>query len=502
MLRGFVHVLRLLRAFWRLARSEGAVVVAEQLGKPLWPLALLRLGQAPSSLSDALQALGPAYVKLGQSLASRPDLIGPDLAKRLYDLQDRLPPFPLEVAKATLQKAIGPDAPSVLTTLSPAIAAASMAQVHRATWSSPEGEHDVAVKILRPDVERRMARDLSAFAFGARLAERFSAEARRLRLSSVVDTLAQSVAAELDFRLEAAAMDELRQYHAHDAALMIPALHWPLIRKEVLVTDWMEGTPVNRDTVATLTQRHPRLGEVLLTTFLKQAFFAGVFHADLHQGNVLVRDDGRLVLLDFGIVGRLGANERRFLAEILYGFIAQDYLRAAEVHFEAGYVPAVHTPEAFAQSLRAIGSPIHNREAAAISMGHLLSQMFENTYRFGMQTRPELLLLQKTMIVVEGVARLLQPSLNVWTTTEPICRQFLQEHLGPKAQVRRAWTDIHATFAAVRALPERMEATEKHLKALLSTSSEGGMRIKSGLLLLLLGLGLGATVVVVLQRGL
>ncbi|MGA8224987.1 MAG: AarF/UbiB family protein, partial [Xanthobacteraceae bacterium] len=310
-------------------------------------------------------------------------------------------------------------------------------QVHRATIA--EDGRMVAVKVLRPGVERRFKGDLKAFFFAARLAEKFSPEARRLRMAEVVDTLARTVAIEMDLRLEAAAMSEMAENSKEDPDFRVPSVDWNLTGKDVLTLEWIDGTPLS-DRAALVEKGFdlPRLGRAVIQTFLRQAMRDGFFHADMHPGNLFVDASGQLVAVDFGIMGRLGQKERRFLAEILHGFITRDYRRTAQVHFDAGYVPAHHSVDAFAQAIRAIGEPIHNRTAEDISMAKLLTLLFEVTAIFEMRTRPELLLLQKTMVVVEGVARALDPKLDMWSTAEPVVSEWVLRHLGPVGRIEDA----------------------------------------------------------------
>jgi ubiquinone biosynthesis protein len=298
---------------------------------------------------------------------------------------------------------------------------------------------EVAVKVLRPNVERRLRSELDSFFFAARKAEAHSLEAQRLRLVEVVATLARSVAIEMDFRLEAAALSEMAENTREDVDFRVPTVDWNRTAREVLTLEWIDGTPLN-DHAALKAAGHdlPPLGRTVIQSFLRHALRDGFFHADMHPGNLFIDADGRLVAVDFGIMGRLGPKERRFLAEILYGFITRDYHRVAQVHFDAGYVPPHHSVENFAQAIRAIGEPIHNRTAEDISMAKLLSLLFEVTGLFDMRTRPELLLLQKTMVVVEGVGRTLDPRLDMWATAEPVVREWIERNLGPVGRIEDA----------------------------------------------------------------
>jgi ubiquinone biosynthesis protein len=396
-------------------------------------------GAGAHRLSAALTALGPSYVKLGQFLATRPDVVGPVLARDLESLQDRMAPFRQAEAEATVAAALDRRLSDAFVSFGPPVAAASIAQVHRAEIATADGRRAVAVKVLRPGVERRFQADLAAFRFVARNAEALSVEARRLRLTEVVDTLARSVAMEMDFRLEAAALSEMAENTGQDRDFRVPAVDWTLTARNVLTLEWIDGTPLN-DRAALLAKGFDlaALGRAVIQTFLRHALRDGFFHADMHPGNLFVDVDARLVAVDFGIMGRLGLKERRFLAEILLGFITRDYRRTAEVHFEAGYVPPYHAVDSFAQAIRAIGEPIHNRTAEDISMAKLLTLLFEVTGLFDMRTRPELLLLQKTMVVVEGVARTLDSRLDMWTTAEPVVREWIARNLGPVGRLEGA----------------------------------------------------------------
>ena len=447
MITALVHLPRLARAGFVFAR-EGVLALVDPA--PLPPLARLTLGLArlierPAGegaavrLAAALTRLGPTYVKLGQFLATRPDVVGVAIARDLESLQDKMAPFGRAEAEATVARALDRPLGRVFTAFGPPVAAASIAQVHRAEIATPDGPRAVAVKVLRPNVERRFKADLAAFFFAARNAEAWSAEARRLRLVEVVDTLARSVTLEMDFRLEAAAASEMAENTRDDPGFRVPQVDWDRTAKDVLVIEWIDGTPLNdRSALAAKGFDLVDLGRVVMQSFLRHAMRDGFFHADMHPGNLFVDEAGHLVAVDFGIMGRLGPKERRFLAEILYGFITRDYRRTAEVHFEAGYVPAHHSVESFAQAIRAIGEPIHARAASEISMAKLLTLLFEITGLFDMKTRPELLLLQKTMVVVEGVSRMLDPDLDMWKTSEPVVREWIERNLGPAGRLEGA----------------------------------------------------------------
>ncbi|MFG1464475.1 2-polyprenylphenol 6-hydroxylase [Xanthobacter sp. DSM 24535] len=438
---------RLLRAAYVLAR-EGVLSFVPPLAVPPPARPLLKLarliarpdaGPRSARLAAALSRLGPSYVKLGQFLATRPDVVGPSIARDLEVLQDRMPAFGQAVAEATVAGTLDRPVLVAFAEFGPAVAAASIAEVHRAVVDEDGVRRDVAVKILRPDIGRRFGSDMATFRRVAAFAERASPEARRLRLEAVVETLARSVSMEMDLRLEAAAYAELAENTRDDAEIHVPAVDWDRSGREVLTTQWIDGIKLS-DRAALEAAGHDlkALARIVMQSFLRQAMRDGFFHADMHPGNLFVDVQGRLVIVDCGIMGRLGARERRFLAEILYGFITRNWRRTAQVHFDAGYVPRHHSVEDFAQAIRAIGEPIHSRAAEQISMAKLLSLLLEVTGLFDMKTRPELLLLQKTMVVVEGVARSLDPQLNMWTTAAPVVEDWIARNLGPVGRIQEA----------------------------------------------------------------
>jgi ubiquinone biosynthesis protein len=441
------HLLRLSRVGFVFAR-EGVFALVDTRPLPLparIAVAVARLFERPSAksgesrLAAALTRLGPTYVKLGQFLATRPDVVGTAIARDLESLQDKMAPFAQSAAETAVAAAFNKPLSVVYASFGPAVAAASIAQVHRAEIDKDGIRKPVAVKILRPGIERRFKSDLDAFFFAARKAEAISAEARRLRLTEVVSTLARSVSIEMDFRLEAAAASEMAENTREDGGFRVPTVDWDRTSREVLTLEWIDGIRLSDH--GALSEKGfdlPALGRNVIQSFLRHALRDGFFHADMHPGNLFVDDSGCLVAVDFGIMGRLGPKERRFLAEILLGFITRDYYRTAQVHFDAGYVPRHHSVESFAQAIRAIGEPIHNRTAEDISMAKLLMLLFEVTGLFDMRTRPELLLLQKTMVVVEGVARSLDPKLDMWTTADPVVREWISRNLGPVGRLENA----------------------------------------------------------------
>ena len=380
----------------------------------------------------AITALGPSYVKLGQILSTRPDVTGDELSRELRILQDRLPPFSTEVVKREIQREFGGSVDELFSEFSEPIAAASIAQVHRARLL--ETGQEVAVKVRRPDIARAFRRDIDAFYFVSDVLEFFIPKSRRLKPREVTAHFDHVVQGELDFRLEASAASEFKDNSANDHGFDVPAVYWPLCSERVLTTTWVDGTNFGDvDALRAAGVDLVNMAERVMQTFLRQALRDGFFHGDMHQGNLKVAPDGTLIALDFGIMGRIDVYTRRVYAEILFGFLSKNFRRVAEVHFEAGYVPADQDMDAFAQALRAVAEPIFGQDARNISMGKLLAHLFDVTERFGMSTRTELLLLQRTMVVVEGVSRSLDPAMNMWTVAKPVVEDYIKASIGPKA---------------------------------------------------------------------
>ena len=456
---------RLARAGWIMVR-EGVIAAlpGEQLyGMPLvaWRAARMLTRrdalrrERSDRLAGAVARLGPSYVKLGQFLATRPDVVGDEVAFDLALLQDRMETFPRSKAIAAIEESLGRKVDDLFLRIGEPVAAASIAQVHPAEIDLDGNVEKVAVKVIRPGVRRLFLQDLESYFLAARLQERYIPSSRRLRPVEVTQTLAQTTRIEMDLRLEAAALSELAQNTKDDPRFRVPAVDWERTGRDVLTLEWIDGIRLN-DIEGLKAAGHdlPGIAVTLIQSFLRHTLRDGFFHADMHPGNLFVEADGTLVAFDLGISGRLGRKERRFLAEILYGFIQRDYMRVAEVHFEAGYVPRTHNVAAFAQAIRAIGEPIHGQPAETISMAKLLTLLFEITELFDMQTRPELVLLQKTMVVVEGVARSLDPTFNMWKTSEPIGSAWIADNLGPRGVMEDARDGVGAALSLVRLAPE------------------------------------------------
>ncbi|MGR3714514.1 MAG: 2-polyprenylphenol 6-hydroxylase [Shimia sp.] len=443
-MRGPHNIIRLIRTGATLERTGAMQVVLDAFEAPklmrvvlrglVWPFQWLGYKGDPDAppLPRALTALGPAYIKFGQVLSTRPDVVGGDLAQELRVLQDKLPPFDLATAKAEVLSELGRPVDEIFSEFSEPVAAASIAQVHRARLA--ETGQEVAVKILRPGIEKAFRKDVDAFYLAANTIELLSPGSRRLRPRDVIAHFDNGVTAELDLRLESAAASEFAANTVDDAGYQVPSIVWEHSARRVMTLDWAEGTPIG-DNDALDAAGHDRhaLGSRVLELFLNHALRDGFFHADMHQGNMKVAANGDIIAYDFGIMGQIDEYTRRVYAEILFGFIQRDYHRVAKVHFEAGYVPADQDVDEFARALRAVGEPIFGMDATRISMGRLLNYLFQVTERFGMATRTELILLQRTMVVVEGVSRSLDPRLNIWDVAKPVVGSYIEKSLGPRA---------------------------------------------------------------------
>ncbi len=433
-------------------------------------------GRSGERLARALGKLGPSYIKMGQFLATRPDVIGTDIARDLSELQDRLPPFPADQARAILSAELG-DNVQRLGDIGEAIAAASIAQVHKVELRTKDGEPKQfrAIKILRPNIERDFARELEAFAWAARQAEYFGGEeGRRMKPTAGVDTLARSVAIEMDLRLEAAAAAEFAGNIKNDPDFRVPEVDWDLTTRRVLATEWIDATPL-KDIETLRAKGHDlkRIATNVIQSFLRHALRDGFFHADMHPGNLFVDGQGKLVAVDFGIMGRLDTLSRRFMAETLAGFLSRDYRRVADIHLAVGFVPPRHSVEDFAQALRAIGEPIFGRPASNMSMARLLTQLFEVTRMFDMQMQPQLAMLQKTMVVVEGVARQLDPNHSIWDSAKPVVEQWMIDQVGPQARLNQAAEGMNTLGRAIAAFPEVLKNAEQIAAQL----SQGGVKL-------------------------
>ena len=461
-IRNFTRAITIARTLTR----HGAGDVLDQLGVLKAVRAVLCLGVGPPrkgapdrlglQLSAAAQELGPAFIKFGQSLSTRPDVVGKEIAADLAELRDRLEPFSGATARQIIGEQLGRDVDEIFADFDDQpVAAASIAQVHFAGLA--DGSH-MAVKVLRPGIEEKFARDIDFFLWGAEWLESLYPPMRRLAPVQVVETFRKSAATEMDLRLEAAAASELAENFERDTTFQVPDVDWSRTQRRVLTTDRIGGIPIADQSALTSAGRNlQQIARNLILGFLKQAFRDGFFHADLHQGNLFVDDHDNIVAVDFGIMGRLDRRTRLYVAEMLLAFLVGDYRRAAEVHFEAGYVPRDQSVDSFAQACRSIAEPIFDRPPAEVSMAKLFTQLFSITESFNMRTQPQLLLLQKTMVVVEGICRDLAPDADQWAIAREFLDEWVPENLGPMAKAKEAITEV---ADAARKLPGLVEKAE------------------------------------------
>ncbi|MCC7046199.1 MAG: 2-polyprenylphenol 6-hydroxylase [Alphaproteobacteria bacterium] len=475
MLRALRNLARLARIGWTLARHD-ALVLAAMAGVPP---GLIRLGRrlARSDISGrpgqrlaaAFESLGPSFIKLGQILSTRSDLIGDEVAGDLALLRDRLPPFPAAQARAIVAEELGAPVEALYPRFEDEpVAAASIAQVHFALTT--EGQ-EVAVKVLRPGVVEAFARDLDLFYWLGEQIERLKPSLRRLRPQEVADTLAQTVQLEMDLRFEAAAASELAENFRGDPGFRVPEVDWRRTARRVLTIQRIQGIAIDRRAEIISAGHDVNL---ILTraaeSFFQQVFRDGFFHADLHPGNLFVAQDGAIVVIDFGIMGRLDRKTREYLAEMLMGFLTRNYRRVAEVHFQAGYVPETKSVDAFTQACRSIGEPILEKPLNQISIARLLGQLFQITEQFDMEVQPQLLLLQKTMLVAEGVGRKLNPDVNLWEMARPMIEDWMIAKHAPDQRIRDFVTDAKENLERI---PRLLAETEKATQAIL----EGGIKL-------------------------
>ncbi len=458
------HLWRLLKWGRTLAR-HGALRGIEE--DPLTPIQvrrltrLARLGARIPPVPDyaaALVAIGPAAIKLGQALSTRPDLVGERAAENLSQLQDDLPPAPFRLIKQTIEQSFAAPLESLYSEFDERpVGAASIAQVHRAITT--EGR-EVAVKVLRPGIEEELTKAIETYEWAAAHAEASGGEIQRLRPRLVVAQFKQWTARELDLQREAASASELRENMIAEPGYYIPDIDWRRTARRVLTMEWLDGIKLN-DREALIQAGHDckALAATLVRAFLRQAVVDGFFHADLHHGNLFALADGRIAAIDFGIMGRIDRRARVWLAEILYGLITGDYRRVAEIHFEAQYVPPHHNVEEFATALRAAGEPIRGLPVKEISVGRMLESLFAITRDFDMPTQPHLLLLQKSMVMEEGVATALDPDINMWETAEPFLKEWIRSELGPEAYYADR---IISVVRALKKVPDLIERIDQY----------------------------------------
>ena len=472
---------RLIGAGWRLARNDALLpreledfyppqmlIVSRALR--LLSGAEARQGRPGERLAHALENLGPVAIKLGQLLSTRADIFGVEFAEDLARLKDRLEPFPTAVARQEVEATLGRTVESLFATFGDPVAAASLAQAHDATLK--DGRR-VAVKVLRPGIAQRVAEDSEAMRLAGRLMEHWSEAARRLEPRALAETVIRATELELDLRLEAAGGDELREVMSRDGYMTAPKVIWEGVGKKVLTLEWARGMPLSDPKALEMPGLDRQaMADNLIRAFLSQALDHGVFHADLHEGNLFVWAPAGIEAVDFGIIGRLEASERRYLAEILWGFIERDYERVARVHFDAGYVPRRHSVACFAQALRAVGEQVFGRPASEVPMSRVLIQLFEITAIFDMKLRPELVLLQKTMMAVEGVARRICPDHDMWQAADPVVRRWMLRELSPAARARRFADEA---LEALRNLARLLETPPAPTVAVMETRENPAM---------------------------
>jgi len=461
--RPIVHLWRLSRWGRILARHGALRGLERDLNVPPGIRRLfriLRLGARIPSVpryAEAFEAIGPAAIKLGQALATRPDLIGEEAAADLARLQDAVPPVPFAAIRASIERSLErPIEAAFLSFEEEAVGAASIAQVHRAVTT--EGVQ-VAVKALRPGIEEELARAIETYEWAAAQAEAIGGELARLRPRLVIATFRQWTIRELDLRREAASASELADHMQAEPDFCIPAIDWKRTTRRVLTLEWVDGIKLsNRDRLIAAGHDTNKLAATLVRAFLRQAIADGFFHADLHPGNLFALPDGRIAAIDFGIMGRINRQARLWLAEILHGLITGNYQRVAEIHFDAGYVPPHHNLAEFATALRAVGEPIRGLPVKDVSIGQMLDGLFAITRDFDMQTQPHLLLLQKTMVMVEGVASQLDPDINMWEVAGPFVQGWLRDELGPEAWLADRLSEDVRTLLRLPDLIRRIEA--------------------------------------------
>ena len=458
-----VHLWRLLKWGRTLARHGALRGIERDLNTPPPVRRLMRVARFGARVpgiptyAEAFEAIGPAAIKLGQALATRPDLVGVEAARDLLRLQDALPPAPFPAIRKAIETALERPLEELFASIDQhAIGAASIAQVHRATTADGR---QVAVKVLRPGVEDELARAIDTYEWAAAQAEQFGGEIARLRPRQVIATFKQWSLRELDLRREAASASELAQNMEALPDFVVPRIDWSRTARRVLTLEWVDGIKLsNRDALLAAGHDPKAIASRLVLAFLRQAIADGFFHADLHQGNLFVQPDGQIAVIDFGIMGRIDRRARLWLAEILHGLITGNYARVAEIHFEAGYVPPHHNLAEFTTALRAVGEPIRGLPVREISIGQMLDGLFAITRDFDMPTQPHLLLLQKTMVMVEGVAQALDPDINMWETAGPFVREWLRDELGPEAAIAE---HLREGFALLRRLPELVRRIER-----------------------------------------
>jgi ubiquinone biosynthesis protein len=463
MTRPVTHIFRLLK-WGRILARHGALRGIE--GAPTTPAGVKRLcriarfGTIQPRTPDyaaAFQAIGPAAVKLGQTLATRPDIVGEEAAHNLLSLQDALAPVPFERIRQEIEATFETSLDSLYSSFDPVpVGSASIAQVHGAVTTDGR---KVAVKVRRPGIDKQFARDIETYEWAAAHLEAFGGEAKRLRPREVIANFRRWTLRELDLRREAASASELADAMAAVPHYEVPAIDWDRTTSRVMTMSWIDGIKIShRDKLVAAGHDMEALSAHLVNAFLRQAIAEGFFHADMHQGNLFVKADGTIAAVDFGIMGRINRQARYWLAEILYGLTTGNYRRVAEIHFEAQYVPDYHSVEEFATALRAVGEPMRGKPVSELSVGQMLEGLFAITRDFDMQTQPHLLLLQKTMVMVEGVATMLNPKINMWDVSGPFVQNWIRDELGPEAALADGIREQGRTLALIPDIIRRLDA--------------------------------------------
>ena len=479
MLRKIFILFRIAR---RLAKSDAVEIISKIHQPPIIIGTLLNIfsfsfskkNDSPDKsdedkLCESIQGMGTTFIKLGQFLATRPDIIGEEISKKLEKLQDRLPPFSMQDAKNILKESLGEDNFNSILNLSEPVAAASIAQVHKAQINEDGTIKDVAIKILRPEIRKVFNEEIDALMLLAYIIQSTVTKTKRLKLVEVVFLLKEITNHEMDLRFEAAAANEFAENTKNDAGFFVPKIYWNYTSEKVLALDWVDGVSIReKDLIYDRNIDVKNIASNIIQHFLRHAVRDGFFHADMHQGNLFINESGQIVPIDFGIMGRIDKLNRRYLAEILFGFIQRDYKKVAEVHLIAGLVPNDVNVDELAQALRSIGEPIFGQSVKDISGGRLLKQLFDITEKFNMPTQPQLLLLQKTMVVVEGVARKLNPETNIWETSRPVLEKWLRETKDPINNFTETLKDSAEVLKKLPELPQMMEKANQALTFLAS----------------------------------
>ena len=421
-------------------------------------------------IANALNKLGPSFIKLGQLISTRPDIIGNEIAEDMSLLRDNLPPFSRDVAISIIEDEFGKKIDDIYTNFSEPIAAASIAQVHFAEIKYNDEIIEVAVKVLRPNIKETINDEMNRLQWLTNFLEIFP-EFKRLQAKSIIEKAKEVIKFELDLRYEAAAASELSENTKYDQNFYVPKVYWDNISEKVLTIEKVNATPSDKIEGNLNKEINKKLvAKNLIVSFLRQSIRDGYFHADLHQGNLFIDSKSNLIAVDFGIMGRLDRQNRRYLAEIIYGFIKQDYIEIAKIHQEAGLIGTTESIEDFSQALRSIGEPIINQKAKNISMGNVLVQLFDITKQFNMSLQPQLLLLQKTMIIVEGVARNLDPDINFWEVSKPEIEKWLKDELGIANRLKETQVALRSLARKVPDLPDFLTRAENAFEIIVDRS--------------------------------